>query len=225
VERFTDQEKGRSRVFVAALGLAAFVALAGCTSDGADRRPSAADDFHRAVQATLASKSFVVRTRMGGEADFAVTEVYQAPDRLRRAIGDIERISIGPDIYSGPGAPDNHYLRSAVEPSDQRDTFDRMLTDLRPLATARDITRDGSAYHYRFGADGKVLSGTATIADGRIETLTIGPGPGHGSATQSAISDYDRAPAVDRPPANRTLDEDDQRRGTIDPAIAELLDK
>ena len=219
--RWTDQERGPSRAFVAGLGLAVLAVLAGCTSDGADRRRSAADEFHRAVQATLASKSFVVRTRIGGEADFPVDEVYQAPDRLRRTIGDNERITIGRDIYSGPGPIDGHYVRTAVEPADQRDTFDRMLTDVRPLATARDVTRDGSTYHYRFGADTKVLSGTATIAGGRIETLTIGPG--HGSATQTTISAYDQAPAVDPPPADRILDEDDLRRGTIDPAIAALL--
>lgn len=166
------------------------------------------------------SKSFVVRTRIGDEADFSVTEVYQAPDRLRRTIGDHQRITIGRDIYSGPGAIDDSYVRT-VEPSDHRDVFDRMLIDLRGLASARDVTWDGSSYHCRFASDGKVLSGTATISDGRIETLTIGPGPGHGWATETAISDYDRAPAVE-PPA-RNLDEEDLRRGTIDPAIAELL--
>ena len=175
------------------------------------------------MQATLASKSFVVRTRIPSEPDFEVTEVYQAPDRIRTQIGDVEKITIGRDIYTGPGAIDDHYVQTAIEPSDQRDTFDRMLTDLRPLATARDVTWDGSAYHYRFGADGKVLSGTATITDGRIEALTIGPGPGQGWARESEINDYDRAPAVDRPPVERIVDEDDLRRGTIDPAIADLL--
>lgn len=219
--RLTDQERRRSRALVAALGLAVLTVLPGCTSGGADHRGSAADEFHRAVRATLASKSFVARTRIGDEAD--VTEVYQAPDRLRRIIGDIERITIGRDIYSGPGPIEGHYVRTEVEPSDERDTFDRMLTDLRPLVMARDVTWDGAAYHYRFGADGKVLSGTATIADGRLVTLTIDAGP-HGWATRTAIGDYDRA-AVDQPPADRTLDNDDLRRGTIDPAIAELLDE
>ncbi|MGH2555330.1 MAG: hypothetical protein ACRDHO_06395, partial [Actinomycetota bacterium] len=180
-------------------------------------------ELHRAVQATLASKSSVVPTRIGDEPDFEFVEVYQAPDRLRETIGDHEKITIGRDRWAGPGAIDGTYVRTTAEHADRRDTFEQMLTDLRPLATATDVSRDGAAYRFRFGTDGKVLSGTATITGGRIGTLAIGPGPGHGWATETVISDYDQAPAVDPPPAEKILDQDDLRRGTIDPAIADLL--
>lgn len=207
------------------MGLAVLGLLTGCSSEGLNHRPAEADALHRAVQATLASKSFVARTRISDEPDFEFVEVYQAPDRLRETIGDNEKITIGRDRWAGPGpvATDGTYVHTTLQPADRRDTFERMLTDLRGLAAATDVSRDGATYSFRFGADGKVLSGTATLTGGRIGTLAIGRGLGNGWATQTVISDYDQAPAVDPPPAEKVLDQDALRRGTIDPAIANLL--
>jgi hypothetical protein len=217
------------RGLVAAVGLVVVAVVAGCSPGGSDPRRSAADELHRAAQATLVAKSFVVRTGLedptlvGNESDYEWAEVYQAPDRLHRTVTAgpetviEEEITIGADSYHADLAGDGRYLRSTEPPTETPEAIDRLLADIRPLATATDVRREGSIYHYTVDAGGRTLAGHASTSGGRIESFT-NPGGGLVAVMRSRISDYDRAAAVEPPPADRIVEE-----ATIEPAITDLL--
>jgi hypothetical protein len=228
VVRLFDHGPGWSKGFVAAVALMAVAAVAGCSPGSSDPRRLAADELHRAAQATLAAKSFVVHTRpedpsrVGDGSGFEWTEVYQAPDRLHRKVTAgpqtvSDEITITTDRYRADLTSDGRYLRSSEPPTKAPEAIDRFLADIRPLATATDVRREGSIYHYTVDAGGRTLAGRASISGGRIESFT-NPGGGRVAVLRSTISDYDRAAAVEPPPADRMVEE-----ATIEPAITDLL--
>lgn len=223
-----DQEPGRSRGFVAAVALTVVAVVAGCSPGTSDARRSAADELHRAAQATLAAKSFVVHTRLedptqaADGADYQWTEVYQAPDRLHRKVTAgpetvSDEITIATDRYRADLAADGRYLHLTDPPTTAPGTIATFLADIRPLATATDVRRQGATYRYTVDVGGSTLAGHASISGGRIESFT-NPGSGRVAVLRSTISDYDRATAVEPPPADHIVEQ-----ATIEPAITDHL--
>lgn len=206
-----------------AVTLAGLVLLAGCGQgdSGAAGSASAADELHRAAQATLASRSFVIHVTVNGVAG-EKTIVYQAPDRAHTSgrAGDPEMITIGRTVYTrfslAPGtlvAPDYQgpppdVFQRFQAPASGPGPTDASLAELRALADAPKIERDGAGYRWRTGSGRSAVSGDAHVIDGRIASFTFKPEAPEwemGAATYR-ISDYDAAPAVEPPPADRVVD-------------------
>lgn len=214
------------RAGVVAVALGGLVLLAGCGA-GDSRSAgsgSAADQLRRAAEATLASRSFVIHVTVNG-VDDEKTIVYQAPDRVHTTggAGDPEMISIGRTVYTrfslAPGtvlAPDYRgpspdVFQRFQTPASGPGPTEGSLAELRALAAAPKIERAGARYRWRTGSGRSAVSGDARLADGRIASFTFKPETPEwqmGPATYR-LSDYDAAPAVEPPPADRVVDAPD----------------
>ena len=153
------------------------------------------------------------------------TIVYQAPDRVHTTggAGDPEMITIGRTVYTrfslAPGtvvAPDYQgpspdVFQRFQAPASGPGPTEASLAELRALADAPKIERDGPGYRWRTGSGRSAVSGDAHVADGRIASFTFKPEAPEwemGAATYR-ISGYDAAPAVEPPPADRVVDAPD----------------
>lgn len=220
-----------------AMTLGSLVLLAGCGSGEVPAGSrSAANDLHRAAQATLASSSFVVHVAGTNGSAGEMTVVYQAPDRFHTtyASGESEMITIGRTVYARfgtvapppmpgvetvPGLSDGSVpqVGTAVPPG----TFQRIqspasgpspgdgsLAQLRTLADAGQVDWDGARYRWRTGSGKSAVSGDAHVDQGKIADFTFLPADPAwtGSSVTYRITDYDHAPPVEPPPADKVID-------------------
>jgi hypothetical protein len=213
----------RRRARRLAVVLGGVVLLAGCGGGdgGAAGSASAADELRRAAQATLASRSFVIRVSVDGVGEER-TSVYQAPDRvhIRGGPNDSEMISVGRTVYTRfrlpvgstlapdfPGPPPDVFQRFEA-PAAGAGATDGVLAELRALADAPEVERDGAGFRWRSGSGRSAVSGAAHVAEGRIARFTFKPEAPEWTmaAATYRIDDYDAAPAVEPPPADRLVD-------------------
>jgi hypothetical protein len=201
---------------VTAIGLVAVAMLSGC---GRGRGPAAAasarEEFRRAVEATLASKSFVIHFEVAGHPESEGDIVYQAPDRARKssratgveiAVGhtmykNVPQLGIGPTLRT---LPEGSFWRFEAARPDPRPLAQGYLFELRVLGDASEVTRVGSSYRYR--ADRHAVSGDADIENGRVARFTFTP-PGINAVTTFSIGDYDSASSVEAPPPDKVIDQ------------------
>ena len=215
MDRFAPAPCRLTRVI--AIGLVAVAMLSGC---GRGRGPAAAgsarDELRRSVEVTLASKSFVMHVEVAGHPESEGDIVYQAPDRARkssRATG--VEIAVGHTMYSNMSGlgiepnlrtlPEGSFWRFEAPRPDPRPLAQGYLVELRVLGDASEVTRVGSSYRYRAGTGKDAVSGDADTANGRVARFTFTP-VGMNAVTTYSIGNYDAAPAVEPPPANRVVD-------------------
>ncbi len=149
------------------------------------------------------------------------TIVYQAPDRARRSrsAGEVE-IFIGHTMYHSfpammTGAtgnlplPEGHYWRTEI-PAGGPSAADGVLAELRIVAEATDVDRTGSStYRWESGTGRAAVSGHATVENGRVVRFSFAPeDPAWENVVVTyTIGDFDRAPAVEPPPADKVIDQ------------------
>jgi hypothetical protein len=207
----------RRLIRVTAIGLVAVAMLSGCgRGRGSAAAGSARDELRRAVEATLASKSFVMHVEVAGHPESEGDIVYQAPDRARKTSGATGvEIAVGHTMYSNMPSlgieptlrtlPEGSFWRFEAPRPDPRPLAQGYLGELRVLGDASEVTRVGSSYRYRAGTGKDAVSGDAHIDKGRVARFTFTPA-GMNAVTTYSIADYDAAPAVEPPPANRVVD-------------------
>lgn len=176
---------------VAMTGMAVFGLVSCGGSSGSAAAPKVeAGDLRRAVEATLASKSFMIHVRdHDGGAAVVSTTLFQAPDRLRTVTGDgTQIIRIGDTLWTQPPAhgpvgseetmhllntaADGPFVRSHVA-ADQPWPLDATFADLRSIATSTELERVGDLLRYQAGTGPSAISGSIQIEDGRMTVWTM----------------------------------------------------
>lgn len=205
------------------------MAVGGCNGPDAANSGSAHDELRQAVDATLASTSFVVHWQGEGEPadDGEMTVIFQAPDRARASdSAGLDTIAVGRTLYSNrakPGTGPDLFYRPAVpvlpngayaqwsalraEPP----YVDNLLEQIRLPGMATTVERTGSTYRWRAVLAPGTVSGEAHVVAGRLSDFTVRADTraAEGFVTTLRFSDYDRAPAVEAPPADRVIDPPD----------------
>jgi hypothetical protein len=173
------------------IGMATF-ALVSCSGfPGSDAAPKeSAADLGKAVEETLAAKSFRIHVRnKDAGASRVLTTMFQAPDRLRSVAGDgTQTIMIGDTLWTQPPAegpvgtqetmdilnvvPDGPFVRALV-PGGQPWPLDAVFADLRRIAEATDVGAVGDLRQYRTGAGPSAITGSVLIEDGRVAGWTL----------------------------------------------------
>jgi hypothetical protein len=178
----------------------------------------------------------VVHVGTNGSAG-ETTVVYQAPDRFRTtdASGGSEMITIGrtlfarfaslappplPGVDAEPGpsgasvpmagiAVPVGSFRRIQAPASGPNPVDGAFAQLRALADAAQVERDGAGFHWRAGSGKGAVSGDAHADGGKIADFTfLAADPASaGGPTTFRLTDYDTAPPVEPPPANEVVDE------------------
>jgi len=228
------RQRGGVRLMGMMLGGLVLLAACGQADAHAGSGSSAAGELHQAVQRTLASTSFVAQVEAAGSAG-GVKIIYRAPDRFERinASGDVEMIGIGRTMFVGlaalasggpPGVAGLPVVANPLAPGGAPagpGTFQRIdgptsgpspvdgaLVELRTLAGATQVERDGGTFHWRAGSGKAAVSGDAHTGGGRIADFTfLRADPALNSARETyRLTDYDAAPPVETPPADKVVD-------------------
>jgi hypothetical protein len=187
----TRRRPGMAMRCIAMIGMATFALVSCGGSTGSAVASKAADgELRRAVEATLAAKTFMIHVRQKDAGVSTVsTTMFDAPDRLRTVTGDgTQTIIVGETMWTQPPAhgpigtqetmailhvaPDGPFARSAV-PTDQPRPFDGAFGDLRRIATATQVEAVGDLRRYRAGTGPSAISGAVQIEDGRVTVWTI----------------------------------------------------
>lgn len=213
----------------AALWLTAVVTAGGCSGTDSARAETARDELRRAVESTLASTSFVVHRLGEGEAavDGETRVIFQAPDRARVSdSGGLDTIAVGrtivsnvavagttPGLFTRPSAPTlpNGFYAKWRASRSEGPYVDDLLEEIRELAAVTSVERSGSTYRWETKESLGTSFGEARIAGGRLVDFTVRndhPAIKHLVRTLR-FGDYDRAPAVDLPPADKVVDPPD----------------
>jgi hypothetical protein len=131
-------------------------------------------------------------------------------------------IAIGRTTYTRmafPPTPDGSELPEAMKkatevfqrfeaPTSGVSPTDGSLAQIHALAEAPEVERDGAGFRWRTGSGRGAVSGDADIANGRIASFTFEPETPEwsGGAVTYRFTDYDSAPAVEPPPADRVTE-------------------
>lgn len=170
--------------------------------------PAPASAFLIAIRSMQSEESyqFSAQVTIGIEV-LHVTGTFSAPDRIEETLQlvggpPIHRLGVGAVTYQSEGGRWTR-VSSAAAMADPRAVFDA-------LADVANVTRQGSVYSFEVtgasvtalvsgGTAQTVASGTAAIANGRIQNLMYGSKAGAGTTVVFTYSNFGTAPPVTLP--------------------------
>ncbi len=198
--------------------LVVFAVAAGCqtgkpnstkTTGAASAPPAtgvAADTLRQAAVAMEAASSyrFVGTVEVGGHT-ISIAGEFGAPDRLHESLSvagqaPVERIAIGSTAYQRNGTIWQRVAGAATS-GDPRATF-------AALAQATTVTPQGAGFSFELGGNAAAslvsgssatVTGTVTVANGRITDIGYHSAVASGTTVHFAYSEIDAAPPVTAP--------------------------